>query len=120
MKSPITVTPWLLLAMLVCYAPAHAAAISGVVFEKDQPVAGAEITLVNADNNIILKKSHSAADGTFQFTVKPGRFNVGASKPSYSDWWTGGFVVQQDNVSLRIELVNEAFTQDKPAAGDCD
>ncbi|MCW8919779.1 MAG: carboxypeptidase regulatory-like domain-containing protein [Gammaproteobacteria bacterium] len=120
MKNPFAATPWLLLTMLVCYGTAHAAVITVGVFEEDGPVAGAEITLVNADNNVILKRGHSAADGTFQFTVQPGHFNIGASKPSYIDQWTGGVMVQQEDISLRIKLVNEAFTQDKPAAGDCD
>lgn len=111
MRYPPTLALLFLLAIQVWYVPAHAATITGIVSEENEPVEKAEIMLVNADTKGVIKRVYSTADGAFQFTVDPGRFNVGVFKSEYTTAWVKGITVQLDDVSIRVELVNEAFAE---------
>ncbi|HEX9802065.1 MAG TPA: carboxypeptidase-like regulatory domain-containing protein [Gammaproteobacteria bacterium] len=111
-----------LVSLLAWHSPTGAATISGVVSEDDDPVPRARMVLVNAESKIVLDRVYTDVDGAFNFTVKPGTFNIGASKSEYTTGWVKGIAVQRDDVSIRMELVNEAFAEDQSASanGDCD
>jgi hypothetical protein len=111
-----------LVSLLAWHSPTGAATLSGVVSEDDEPVHRAWMVLVDAESKIVLDRVYTDADGAFHFTVKPGTFNIGASKSEYTTAWVKGIAVQRDDVSIRMELVNEAFAEDQSASanGDCD
>lgn len=120
MTIPRTLLYTLLGAALA--AQAQAATLAGVTEEQGQAIAEAEIMLVNADTSQIIKSIYSAADGSFRFTVAPGTYNIGARKAGYIPVWHKGIAIGDNDMSLRIEMVDKNFA-DSPAQatdGDCD
>jgi hypothetical protein len=109
-------------ALLLTFAPLHAATLSGVVSDGDERLAKVEIILVDADSRITLGSVYTGADGRFRFTVERGSFDVGAFKSGYSSRWTRKVRVGADDVSIGVELENEAFAEDHSgsAEDDCD
>lgn len=124
MKILRALTSCALVSMLAGYSPARAAAISGVVAEAEgEPVAKAEVMLMNADNRVILRKDYTDSRGAFRFAVKPGVFKIGAFKPTYSTAWIEGVAVRDADVSIRVELEPEAFVEHpslSPDEEDCE
>ncbi len=72
------------LAFLLAASSIQAATVRGTVVGWDNPaLAGARVTLANADTSVVLE-TRSAADGTYRFEAVPGGFwRVGASRLSY-------------------------------------
>lgn len=122
MNTSLRALPCLLALTLLWHAPAQAATIDGIVAEQGKPVAGAELLLVNADTSQVIKSLYSAADGRFRFTVKSGNYNVGALKSGYTTVWNRGLAVKDSDITLSIELVDQAFADGPPKAtsGDCE
>ena len=123
MKNPLPTSLRLLFPLLIGGTTANAATLSGIVMEEKEAVADAEIVLINAESRIILKKTLSGADGRFSFSVEPGRFNIEASKPDYTDGWSRGVVVSDSDVAVQIKVMNRAFAEENTAtkgSDDCD
>lgn len=114
----------LLFALLVTTLATQlqAATLSGVVEEQGTAIAEAEIILVNADSSQIIRSLYSAADGSFRFTVAPGTYTIGAQKSGYTRVWHKGIAVGDNDVTLRIELIDKNFADGPPstASGDCE
>ncbi len=72
------------LAFLLAASSIQAATVRGTVVGWDNPaLAGARVTLANADTSVVLE-TRSAADGTYRFEAVPGgSWRVGASRLSY-------------------------------------
>ncbi len=73
------------LALLLSAASAPATTVRGTIAGWDSPtLAGARVTLVNADTSLVLE-ARSAIDGTYRFDVVPsGSWRVGASRLRYA------------------------------------
>ncbi len=112
----------LVFLLLVCQLPAHGATLSGAVTEQGEPVAEAEVKLVDADNRVILRSTSTRADGTFRFTVKPGTYDILVFKTQYANAWTRGITVGEADVARQIELTPKAFLENDDAgtSDDCD
>lgn len=122
MRALFKAMPCLLALALPWHVPAQAATIDGIVAEQGKPVADAELMLVNADTSQIIKSLYSAADGRFRFSVKPGNYNVGALKSGYTMVWNKGIAIKHSDITLSIELVDQAFADGplKTTSGDCE
>ncbi len=112
----------LVFLVLAWHIPAHGATLSGVVTEEGEPVAEAEVKLVNADNRVILKNVSTGVEGSFRFTVKPGVFDILVFKAQYANAWTRGIMVGEADVFRQIDLIPKAFVgnEDSVTSDDCD
>ncbi len=106
----------ILTGMLPGYA--SAATLSGSVADEGEAIGQVEIVLVNTANSVVLDKTRSMPDGSFSFSVEPGRFKVGAFKSDYTTVWLKGIDVDTDDVEIRIELEPKVFAD--PYAGTSD
>lgn len=119
---PAAMMPFFLLSLWPWTGTVQGAVLSGVVVDVGEPVAKAEVMLVNGKNNAILDSAYTDAEGRFRFTVKPGVFNIGTFKSDHATAWRKGIVVQDVDVSVRIELTPNAFLEESSSLseGDCE
>jgi len=97
-------------------------AVAGFVADAGVPVGQAEVLLVNAANGVIEQSTSTDVKGRFHFTVEPGVFKVGAFKREHTTAWTRKVEVQQQDVSLHIELTPRVFLDGATDSSepDCD
>ena len=112
----------LVFVMLAVHIPAHGAMLAGIVTEEGEPVAEAEVKLVNSENRVVLRNVTTDAEGTFRFTVKPGVFDILVFKTQYANTWTKGISVGDGDVFQAIELIPKVFAgdEDTGTSDDCD
>lgn len=96
--------------------------LSGTISDEGAPVPLAEVTLIDATNNLIVTTTHSNIRGAYQLTVSPGRYKLRSSKEDYADRLIKDIVVSGADVVVDITMSPQAFEDDKavPASGDCD
>lgn len=95
--------------------------LAGAVVEAGQPVATAELRLIDAESRVVVDEGITGADGEFQFEVAPGRYDLGVFKADYATMWQRGLQASQDRLDLRIELTPAAFVDGaSTSSGDCD
>ncbi|RLJ20487.1 hypothetical protein DJ031_05525 [bacterium endosymbiont of Escarpia laminata] len=118
MSTLLQQAPFFLLLLLFWQSPALGLTLSGVVIDDEETVAGVEIMLTDASNNVVLDSLYTNRKGAFRFSVKPGIFNVGAFKDEYAVNWSRGVAVKDTDISIRIEFTPEAFADDPLSVSD--
>lgn len=83
--------------------------LTGVLTDEGEPITGAAVALINADNNILVKKTHSDNDGRYRFTVIPGTYKLRASKEEFAVQWVKGIIVNGDDVVANIIMTPQVF-----------
>ncbi|MCM8856127.1 MAG: carboxypeptidase-like regulatory domain-containing protein [Candidatus Thiodiazotropha sp.] len=112
--------PYPLFLLLTCWhGMLFGATLSGVVQEASEALSDVEVMLVSAESGVVLHRAYTDKTGEFSFTVDTGSYNIGAFKHEYANSWRKNIVVKESNVSVQIELVPEAFT-DEPSSDDCE
>lgn len=103
-------------------AVAQAALIKGTVLDEGEPVAMAEVILVDAGRKAIINEALTTKDGGFQFQVENGKYNIRFAKEGYAFKAVKGLQVQGDDIQVKVELLLAAFADNAPtgAADDCD
>ncbi|MEW8000870.1 MAG: carboxypeptidase-like regulatory domain-containing protein [Candidatus Thiodiazotropha endolucinida] len=113
-----------ILTLLLCmswHSSINSTTLSGRVLEESTALSDVEVMLVNTDSGVIENRDYTDKNGAFQFTVKPGVYDVGAFKFDYATVWNRGVTVQQDNTSIEIRLEPAAFSEESaPSADDCE
>ena len=101
---------------------AYAVDLSGVVSDEGDPVAMAEVILVNAETNIVTGSRLSDKQGRFQFAVSQGTYNLNISKNDYATIWVKGINVVSDDLTQNIGLtLTEFATEELPEVSEgCD
>ncbi|RDH84166.1 MAG: hypothetical protein DIZ78_13075 [endosymbiont of Escarpia spicata] len=110
--------PFFLLLLLFWQGPALGLSLSGVVMDDEETVAGVEVMLTDASNNVVLDSVDTNRKGVFRFSVKPGIFNIGAFKNEYTVVWSRGVAVKDTDISIRIEITPKAFAEDPLSTSD--
>lgn len=109
----------LFLLLISWHGMLFGATLSGIVHEASEALSDVEVMLVNAENGVVLHRAYTEKAGNFSFTVDTGSYNVGAFKHEYANSWRKNVSVKDSDVSVQIELVPEAFT-DEPSSDDCE
>ncbi|MCU7882742.1 MAG: carboxypeptidase-like regulatory domain-containing protein [Candidatus Thiodiazotropha sp. (ex Lucinoma annulata)] len=107
------------LLLLLWHELIFGATLSGIVHEASEALSDVEVMLVNAENGVVLHRAYTDKAGNFSFTVDTGSYNVGAFKHEYTNSWQKNISVKDSDVSVRIELVPEAFTGES-SSDDCE
>lgn len=110
------------LLMPVWLMSAYGATLSGTVTEEGEPIAEAEVKLVDAGNRVVVRNVSTDAQGSFRFNVKPGLYDILIFKSQYANTWAKGIRVGEANVYQSVELTPKAFveSEDAASADDCD
>ncbi|MCU7877210.1 MAG: carboxypeptidase-like regulatory domain-containing protein [Candidatus Thiodiazotropha sp. (ex Lucinoma borealis)] len=109
----------LFLLLISWHGMLFGATLSGIVQEATDPLSDVEVMLVNAESGVVLHRAYTDKTGEFSFAVDTGSYNVGAFKHEYANNWQKNISVKDSNVSVRIELEPEAFT-DESSSDDCE
>lgn len=114
---------FILLVALVCVnRSVLAETLTGVLSDDGEPVRRAAVSLVDADGNILVKKTHTDNAGQYEFTVKPGDYKLRASKDEYAVKWIKGITVSGADVRVDIIMTPQVFIDSTvvPESDGCD
>lgn len=109
----------LFLLLISWHGMLFGATLSGTVHEASDALSDVEVMLVSAESGVVLHRAYTDKTGEFSFSVDTGSYNVGAFKHEYANSWRKDVSVKDSNVSVQIELVPEAFT-DESSSDDCE
>ncbi|MEW8028050.1 MAG: carboxypeptidase regulatory-like domain-containing protein [Candidatus Thiodiazotropha sp.] len=111
---------WILTLLLYMswHSSINSATLSGQVLEESTALSDVEVMLVNADSGVIKSRDYTDKNGAFQFTVKPGVYDVGAFKFDYTTGWNRGISVQQESTSIEIILEPAVFSEESSSSSD--
>ena len=92
----------LLLTVLLLSAGAFAQTVSGVVKDaQDKPVAGSTVSLLQANDSVVLKLAAAKDDGRFLFSdTKEGRYLIRVTNIGYADYTSAPFDMAGTDVTL--------------------
>jgi hypothetical protein len=103
----------MLVAMLLCFSGTLLAeTLSGRVSDSGEPLAGVEVTLIDAGNNVIVKTARTGVDGRYRLSVDAGAYKLRASKSEYSDVWVKDIAVNATDITIDI-VMNPAVFDDE-------
>jgi uncharacterized membrane protein len=103
-------------------AGVQAASLSGVVLDEGEPVAMAEVILVDARNRAVLNEAFTNGQGHFRFAVQDGTYSLRISKEGYAFKTVKHLQLAGKDMSIKVELTLAAFADDASsgASDDCD
>ncbi|HFD33010.1 MAG TPA: carboxypeptidase regulatory-like domain-containing protein [Gammaproteobacteria bacterium] len=90
------------------------------VTDENEPVAMAEIVLINAKTRLVINNDFTDKSGVYRFSVKPGQYKVIVSKETFSDVTIKNIIMNNKRISKSVELIPSAFNEDNPSSDDCD
>ena len=110
------------LALLAISLPLPAEILHGVVLEEDEPVAMAEVMLMDASSNVLITRVETDGKGKYRFSVGPGVYNIRAFKEEYIYVWVKEIVIDGADAVVNIAMTPEAFAEkgSAPKSDDCD
>lgn len=90
--------------------------------DEGEPVAQAHVTLMSAENNIVVDKSDTNDKGVYRFSVSPGTYKLMSLKEEYATTWVKDISVSEADVFVDIQLTPEVFVENGKStnSGDCD
>jgi len=108
--------------LMVWPVAANAQEIFGTLSDEGAPVAQADVVLLSAKSNLILKRVKTNRLGVYRFTVVSGRYHLRATKKDYAEAWVKGVRVDASDVEINIALVPQVFVDSRivPPSDDCD
>ncbi len=110
------------LALMVMSHPLLAETISGRTLDEDEPVPMAEVMLMDANSNVLIKRVQTDSGGGYRIEVDPGVYKLRAYKEAYIYTWVKDVAVDGKDVVVDIAMTPEAFAENSsaPASDDCD
>lgn len=90
-----------------------AATLSGAVTDEGEPVAMAEVMVVNAASNALITSKFSGENGHYQFELPGGVYNLNVSKTSFATVWIKNIDLQKGDLRKDIALTPEAFVDNQ-------
>jgi hypothetical protein len=111
-----------LLLMLIVVQPLQAGTISGTISDEGEPLAGVEVTLIDAGSNVVVNQARTTSSGSYRITVKPRTYNIRASLHEYADEWVRDIRVGAGTVQVNITMTPRVFvdSKDVPESDGCD
>jgi len=106
--------------MIVSPVITMAAEIIIKVTDENEPVAMAEIILINAKTSLVTNNGLTNKSGIYRYSVKPGLYKVIVSKDEFSDITIKDIKIKNSNINKKVELIPQAFATDKKASSDDD
>ena len=108
--------------LVLGHLSASAAGLSGRVMDEGEPVTQAHVTLMSAENNIVVDKSTTNDKGEYRFSVSAGTYKLMSLKEEYATTWVKDISVSDADVSVDIQLTPEVFVENgkNTNSGDCD
>ena len=90
--------------------------------DEDEPIASADVMLVNAKNNRLLKQTLTDENGSYYFSVKPGHYSIKSFRDDYAAEWIKGIEVKAQDVEINITLTPAVFVDDTSGSesDECD
>lgn len=104
------------------YLSASAANLSGRVMDEGEPVAHAHVTLLSAENNIVVDKRDTNDKGEYRFSVSAGTYKLMSLKEDYATTWVKDISISDEDVAVDIQLTPEVFVENGQTtnSSDCD
>lgn len=103
---------------------ANAQELFGTLSDEGVPVPQAEVVLLFASNNVLLKRTKTNQRGEYRIEVEPGTYNLKASQKDYADAWVKNVVVNRSTgtVEVNITLIPQVFEDSRvvPESDDCE
>lgn len=112
--KPLTNTCYLLLVLLPAFSIGQTRISGSVTDKKAQPLSGANVLLLEADDSSLVKGSGTAKDGAFVFeNVKSGQYLVLATHVGFSSLYLPAISIvhSQPDVDLKTIQLAEAETE---------
>ena len=112
----------LMLSVVYPGAAAMAETLSGVVRDEGEPVAKAEVILVNAATKVVQRSVLADDQGRFVFDVAPGVYNLRVAKDDYALAIVKGIDINRHSKEVVVSLQLVVFAEEGavPAEEDCE
>ena len=105
----------LIIFLLLVGTDAFANSFTLQVSDDGEPLAMAEVILVNADTRQVVDSQFTDKNGRYVYSKSRGRFNVLVSKTEYANGTINNINLNKGNVVRKMDLVPSAFVENTAA-----
>lgn len=93
-----------------------AAQLTIKVTDEGEPIAMAEILLLNSQTRELVNSDFTNKSGIYRYTVKQGVYDIKVLKVPFSDVTIKNIKVKNLAIKKNVKMVPQAFSSDTPAA----